>query len=105
MTKSFKKGKNDYQVTCDFCEKKLVGSLRISKNNNPYEISIEGAEFHHMDGNPKNDLENNVDLFCYKCHKIIHLWGIIQRWLDKTGKKVENLPDAKKLKPMMYRRY
>ena len=98
-------GKNNFVAHCDFCNKKLIGSMHISKNNLPYSVRVKDAEFHHMDGNPENDVVENMSLYCHKCHKTVHLWGIIQRWLEKTGKKVEDLADSRKLKPMTYRRY
>ena len=105
MLFSFVIGKNIFVAYCDSCNKKLSGSIRISKNNIPYSVKVKGAEFHHMDGNPENDVVENMRLYCHKCHRIVHLWGIIQRWLEKTGKTVEDLPDARKLKPMLYKRY
>lgn len=105
MLVSFVKGKNNFVTYCDVCKKKLKGTLRISKNERAYAVSIDKAEFHHLDGNPTNDIIENVKLFCYRCHKIVHLWGILQRWMDQTGKTVKDLPDARKLKPMKYRRY
>ena len=105
MLISFKKGKNDFIAFCDFCNKKLSGSIRVSKNNLPYSVKVKDAEFHHKDGTPENDIVENMRLYCRKCHKTVHLWGIIQRWLDKAGKTVEDLPDSRDLKPMTYRRY
>ena len=105
MLISFKIGKNDFIAFCDFCKKKLSGSICISKNNLPYSVKVKDGEFHHKDGNPENDVVENMRLYCRKCHKSVHLWGIIQRWLDKTGKTVEDLPDSRELKPMTYRRY
>ncbi len=105
MLVSFGKGKNDFVAFCDFCNKKLSGSIRISKNNLPYEIKVDNAEFHHSDGNPENDVVENMKLYCNLCHKNVHRWGIIQRWLERTGKTKEDLPDAKNLKPMTFRKY
>ena len=105
MLVSFVKGKNDFITFCDICEKKLKGSLRISKNDRAYSVSVKKGEFHHLDGNPTNDVIENIRLFCYRCHKIVHLWGILQRWMDQTGKTVKDLPDSRKLKPMKYRKY
>jgi hypothetical protein len=105
MLVSFLTGKNDFVAYCDFCNKKLNGSIRISKSNRPYAIKVDNAEFHHRDGNPENDVVENVRLYCSRCHKNVHRWGIIQRWLEKTGKSVEDLPDSRNLKPMMFRKY
>lgn len=105
MLVAFGKGKNRFVVFCNFCRKKFTGSVKISQNNRAYSIRLTGADFHHMDGNPKNDTIENLRLYCRKCHKNIHYWGIIQRWLEKTGKSVENLPDSRKLKPMTFKKY
>ena len=105
MLAPFSKGKNSFVVFCDFCKKKFHGSIKISKNNKAYSTSVNGANFHHLDGNPENDVVENMRLYCRKCHKNVHYWGIIQRWLEKTGNSVEDLPDSKNLKPMTYRKY
>ena len=105
MLVSFGTGKSGFVAFCDFCKKKFNGTIKISKNNRTYSISVEGANFHHLDGNPENDVVENLRLYCRKCHKNVHYWGIIQRWLEKTGKSVEDLPDSRSLKPMTYRNY
>ena len=105
MLASFGKGKNDFIVYCDFCNKKLSGSISISKNNQPYGVKVNGAEFHHMDGNPENDVVENMRIYCSKCHRNVHRWGIIQRWLEKTGKSVQDIPDSRNLKPMTFGKY
>ena len=105
MLVSFLKGKNDFTAFCDFCNKRLTGSIRISKNNLPYSVKVNRAEFHHSDGNPENDVIENMKLYCNICHKNVHRWGIIQRWLERTGKTKEDLPDAKNLKPMTFKNY
>jgi hypothetical protein len=105
MLVSFGKGKNKFVVFCDFCNKKFHGSIKISKSNRAYSIRLGGANFHHLDGNPENDVVENLRLYCRKCHKNVHYWGIIQRWLEKTGKSVEDLPDSRKLKPMTFKKY
>lgn len=105
MLVSFGKGKSNFIVYCDFCRKKFNGSIRISKNDKAYSVNVGGANFHHLDGNPQNDVVDNMRLYCRKCHKNVHYWGIIQRWLEKTGKSVEDLPDSRDLKPMTFRRF
>jgi hypothetical protein len=105
MLVSFGKGNNDLIVFCDFCNKKFHGSIKISKNNRGYSIKISGANFHHLDGNPENDTVENLRLYCRKCHKNVHYWGIIQRWLEKTGKTGADLPDSRRLKPMTFKKY
>ena len=101
----FGKGKNSLFLYCDFCKKTFNGSIKISKNNRVYSIRVDGANFHHLDGNSENDVVENLRLYCRKCHKNVHYWGIIQRWLEKTGKTVDNLPDSRKLKPMTFKQY
>jgi hypothetical protein len=105
MLVSFRPGKRGFVVFCDFCKKKFNGSIKISKNNRAYSISVDGANFHHLDGNPENDVIENLRLYCRKCHKNVHYWGIIQRWLEKTGKSVKDLPDSRNLKPMTFGKY
>ena len=74
MLVSFGIGKNNFTAFFDFCNKKLSGSIRVSKNNLPYSVKVKDAKFHHNDGNPENDVEENMSLYCHKCHKIVHLW-------------------------------
>ena len=105
MLVSFGTGKSRFVAFCDFCRKRIEGTVKISKNNRVYSISINGANFHHLDGNPENDIVENLRLYCRKCHKNIHYWGIIQRWLEKTGKSVKDLPDSRNLKPMTFGKY
>ena len=105
MLVSFGKGKNNFIAFCDFCKKKFNGSIKISKNNRAYSVSVDGANFHHLDGNPENDVVENMRLYCRKCHKNVHYWGIIQRWLEKTGRSVKDLPDSRNLKPMTFGKY
>lgn len=81
---------------CEMCEKKMPMTYRISKSLNCYGIKVPG-EFHH-------DGKRELHLYCRNCHKRIHSWGVIQRWLMKIGKKVNDLPDASKTKAMMDRR-
>ncbi len=60
MLTPFSKGNNRFMVFCDFCKKKFHGSIKISKNNRAYSMRVNGANFHHLDGNPENDVvENN----------------------------------------------
>ena len=105
MLNSFVTGKSDFVAFCGFCNKKLSGSISISKNNLAYEVKVSGAAVHHRDGNPENDVVDNMRLYCHRCHKNVHRWGIIQRWLEKAGKSVEDLPDSRNLKPMTFRKY
>jgi hypothetical protein len=105
MLVSFGTGKSGFVASCDFCKKKFNGTIKVSKNNRTYSISVDGANFHHLDGNPENDVVENMRLYCRKCHKNVHYWGIIQRWLEKTGKTVEDLPDSRNLKPMTFGKY
>lgn len=86
------KGINKFELTCEICESMLTGQLTISKYGRAYGISVAG-EFHH-------DAERKMHLLCDECHNRIHDWGVIQRWLKKIGKRVEDLPDATGLQPM-----
>jgi len=80
---------------CELCEKKMPMTYRISKSLSCYEIKVPG-EFHH-------DGKRELHLYCRKCHKRIHDWGVIQRWLMKIGKTVDDLPDASKTNAMYKR--
>ncbi len=82
----FVQGKNEFVIGCEFCEKLLKGRITISKKGSGYDLSVEG-EFHH-------DQKEILHLYCGECHKRIHDWGIIQRWLKRAGKSVEDLPDS-----------
>ena len=82
----FQKGHNEFVAACEFCGCKLEGSLRVSKFGNAYKI-VTAGHFHH-------DQENNLHLYCVECHKRIHDWGVIQRWLRKVDKTVKDLPDS-----------
>ena len=64
MLVSFCKGKSNFVVYCDFCKKKFNGFIRISKKNKAYSVSVNGANFHHLDGNPENDVVENMKLYC-----------------------------------------
>ena len=105
MLVSFGPGNNRFVVFCEFCKQRFNGTIRVSKTNKTNSVSVVGANFHHLDGNPKNDVLANLRLYCRKCHKNVHYWGIIQRWLEKNGKTVNELPDSRSLKPMTYRNY
>jgi len=88
----FTVGVNTFVCSCELCGSKLKGSLRVSKKGIGYNVVCNG-EFHH-------DEKGELHLYCRTCHKRIHDWGVIQRWLKKIGKTVDDLPDASKLKPM-----
>ena len=88
-------GRYEIITHCEVCEKEMPMTYRISKNLNCYEIKVPG-EFHH-------DGKSELHLYCLTCHRRIHDWGQIQRWLMKIGKTVDDLPDASKTKSMMKR--
>jgi len=88
----FTEGFNVFVGSCELCGAKLKGSLIVSKNGIGYNVKCEG-EFHH-------DENGELHLYCRTCHKRIHDWGVIQRWLKRIGKTVDDLPDASRLKPM-----
>lgn len=90
----FEKGQNKFSIPCEFCNKTLEGSLRVSKKGFPYEISCPKAQFHH-------DENRTLHFLCYECHKRIYEWGVIQRWLKKIGKTIDEIPDASKLQAIM----
>ena len=95
----FPLGSHSFEVVCEFCGRRLSGAVRISKNNTAWQISLNGGEFHHRDGNTQNNSVENVQILCYTCHKRFHDWGVICRWLKKIGKTVHDLPDASNLPP------
>lgn len=89
-------GKYEIITHCEMCEKEMPLTYRISKYLVCYGIAVSG-EFHHDGKGGKGELH----LYCYTCHKRIHGWGVIQRWLKKIGKNIDDLPDASKTNPMM----
>lgn len=44
----------------------------------------EHMQINHMDGNPKNHTDNNLEVICSSCHKILHsgLWAEVFKILD-----------------------
>jgi len=58
--------KDDY--TCQYCEVKIKTFMQIN----------------HIDGNPKNNSEDNLEVICSACHKITHsgLWAVVFGTLD-----------------------
>jgi len=89
---NFPLGNHSFEVNCEFCGKKLRGNVTISKNNTAWQISLDRGEFHHKDGNTKNNDVENVQILCYTCHKRLHNWRTICKWLKKIGKTVQDLP-------------
>jgi len=88
-------GSYEIVTHCEICEEELPTSYRISKYLNFWGLSVPG-EFHH-------DGKGELHLYCHTCHKRIHDWGQIQRWLMKIGKSVDDLPDSSETKSMMKR--
>lgn len=56
------------QNTCQYCNVKRMSHMQIN----------------HIDGNPKNHSDENLEVICSSCHKIIHsgLWAAIFKILD-----------------------
>ena len=54
--------------TCQYCEIQRKDHMQIN----------------HIDGNPKNNSENNLEVICSSCHKITHsgLWAVVFNVLD-----------------------
>ena len=90
-------GKHEFPILCEFCQRKVTCAVQIGRNGRCVYL---WALIHHKDGNKENNDPSNFQLSCYECHKRFHDWGIIQRWLKKIGKKVEDLPDSTNLKAM-----
>ena len=74
--------KTNHIVNCELCGTKLI--LNVSGLTS---LSVSKGEFHH-------DQNGVLHLYCYYCHRRIHDWGTIQRWLEKIDKTVEALPDS-----------
>jgi len=91
--KKFRRGRNDFTELCDLCGKELEGWFLISKNGIAYKYKFSG-EFHHKDGDKNNNDPGNFMFLCERCHKRLHDWGMVKRWLRKIGKSVEDLPKA-----------
>jgi hypothetical protein len=97
LEKRFQVGRNSFEAKCEFCRKNICGKIRISKNNKAWELMVDSGQFHHKDGNPQNNTLSNIWLLCDVCHKRLHDWGVIQRWLEKINKTPEDLPDCTSL--------
>lgn len=44
------------------------------------------ASIHHLDGNNRNNAENNVVGLCLNCHKMIHMFQFYEEVKDKLNK-------------------
>ncbi len=95
-------GEHTIQVACEMCRVDLNAEIRVYRTGNG---TILKSEFvlHHADGNKENNDPNNIMILCEKCHRMLHLLGEIQRWMDKIGKTYDELPDCRGLKPLIKR--
>src|SRR5438034_11552109 len=58
--------RDDY--TCQYCDYRSEKSMQVN----------------HVDGNPKYNIDSNLETICGDCHKINHsgLWGAVFKTLD-----------------------
>ncbi len=82
------KKKHNYDIKCELCERKIFLEISGTTIVRPHK-----AEYHH-------DQNRVLHLYCYECHKRIHDWGVIQKWLKKINKTVDDLPDSIGLNPI-----
>ena len=95
-------GRHTITIKCELCSEPLTVELEVYRTGNGK--TIRGSVvIHHIDGDRDNNDPSNIMLLCDRCHRMLHLLGEIQRWLDKIGKKIEDLPDCRKLKPLIKR--
>jgi len=95
-------GKHKITVECELCKTKLSVHVEVYRTGNGQVLGSDMV-LHHIDGDKENNNPENIMILCETCHRMLHNWGEIQRWLDKIGKKVEDLPDCRKLKPLIKR--
>jgi len=96
-----RRGIQEFEIMCEFCEKKITGEVKISKTGNPSSLSLHNVMFHHKDGDAENNSHDNIQVLCYQCRKHFQYWGMVQRYLEKAKKKPEDLPDCSKV-PKVY---
>ena len=95
-------GVHRINLKCELCSTSLYVDVKVYRTG--YGQTLRGSVvIHHIDGDRNNNDPSNIMLLCDKCHRMLHLLGEIQRWLDKIGKKIEDLPDCRKLKPLIKR--
>ncbi len=87
-------GVHEFEVRCEFCGKRIIGEVNISRSGNPNTITLYDGMFHHKDGNAQNNSKDNILVLCNKCRKHFQYWGMMQRYLKKIGRKQEDLPDC-----------
>lgn len=97
----FKVGLYEYEVFCEFCRKGIVSQIRTSKMLNPC-ILNSGGYFHHRNGDRKDNIPDNLIFLCGTCHKRFHELGVVLRWLEELGKKVEDVPTPRSLKQIRH---
>ena len=88
------RGRHEFNIACEYCGRKIIYKATISKAGKPYATSIVDGMFHHLDGDSDNNSPDNLLLVCSRCRKIFQYWGIVQRYLKETEKKIEDLPDC-----------
>lgn len=91
------KGESEFEVACEFCQRKILGKAKLFGTGNPESISLDKGMFHHKDGNSQNNSHNNIQILCHQCRKHFQYLGKVQRYLQKIGRKVEDLPDCTKV--------
>jgi len=95
-------GKHTINIKCELCSKSLYVDVKVYRTGNGQ--TLRGSVvIHHIDGDRDNNDVNNIMLLCETCHRMLHELGVIQRWLDRIGKKIDELPDCRNLKPLAKR--
>jgi hypothetical protein len=95
----FEKGNHNITLKCEFCGKEFSIEITVSRSGKIYLPSYIDGAFHEWERDYRPE---SLQFLCSNCHRRIHEWGLIQRWLVKIGKKVSDLPDARKLKSIRW---
>jgi len=99
------RGHQEFKIPCEYCGRKITYEATISKDGNPYATSIIDGTFHHLDGDSENNSHENLLLVCIPCRKHFQYWGMVQRYIKKIGKRIEDLPDCNGVPSITYKHF
>ena len=96
------RGIQEFEVNCEFCSKRVSCKAGLTKTGNASNITLDGT-FHHKDGDAYNNTQDNILVLCRNCRKHFQYWGMVQRYLKKIGRRIEDLPDCTRTPAIFYR--